>query len=119
MEAPEIRGLCCRCNKNLQKKKSNGNYRTLCSSCEKALYQSEQSKLKENKRAKTKDYSYRRVKTNICSMCDFTSIYPCQFDVDHINGNHQNNNTSNLQTLCANCHRLKTLLNGEGIYSFH
>jgi 5-methylcytosine-specific restriction endonuclease McrA len=31
-----------------------------------------------------------------------------QLDVDHIDGNHRNNNPENLQTLCANCHRLKT-----------
>lgn len=32
----------------------------------------------------------------------------CQLDVDHIDGNHDNNDISNLKTLCANCHRLKT-----------
>jgi len=34
----------------------------------------------------------------------------CQLDVDHIDGNHKNNEINNLQTLCANCHRLKTKL---------
>ena len=33
--------------------------------------------------------------------------------VDHIDGNRNNNDPSNLQTLCANCHRLKTHLNGD------
>jgi 5-methylcytosine-specific restriction endonuclease McrA len=28
--------------------------------------------------------------------------------VDHIDGNHSNDDPSNLQTLCANCHRFKT-----------
>ena len=32
----------------------------------------------------------------------------CQLDVDHIDGNHNNDEEVNLQTLCANCHRLKT-----------
>ena len=31
-----------------------------------------------------------------------------QLEVDHIDGNHDNNEESNLQTLCACCHRLKT-----------
>ena len=32
----------------------------------------------------------------------------CQLDIDHIDGNRENNDIINLQTLCANCHRLKT-----------
>jgi 5-methylcytosine-specific restriction endonuclease McrA len=28
--------------------------------------------------------------------------------MDHVDGNRLNNDISNLQTLCANCHRLKT-----------
>lgn len=31
------------------------------------------------------------------------------FDVDHINSDHKNNNKENLQVLCPNCHRIKTL----------
>ena len=31
-----------------------------------------------------------------------------QLDVDHIDNNHENNDPSNLQTLCKNCHALKT-----------
>lgn len=33
-----------------------------------------------------------------------------------IDGNHKNDAPSNLQTLCANCHRLKTFLSCEGIH---
>lgn len=40
-------------------------------------------------------------------------MHHCQLDVDHIDGNHSNNKLSNLQTLCANCHRLKTHLAGD------
>jgi 5-methylcytosine-specific restriction endonuclease McrA len=36
-----------------------------------------------------------------------------QLDVDHIDGNHANDDPSNLQTLCANCHRLKTQVNAD------
>lgn len=56
---------------------------------------------------------YRYSKSTACSHCHFVAIHPCQLDVDHIDGNHSNNAPSNLQTLCANCHRLKTHLNRD------
>lgn len=60
---------------------------------------------------------YRRHKQNSCATCPFVALDSCQLDVDHIDGNHSNNDPSNLQTLCANCHRLKTKLNQDGAYS--
>lgn len=44
----------------------------------------------------------------VCECCGFIPEDMCQLDVDHIDGDHQNNCVTNLQTLCANCHRLKT-----------
>ncbi len=52
-------------------------------------------------------YQYRKHKKDACVECGFTG-HPCQLDVDHINGIHSDNSIHNLQTLCANCHRLKT-----------
>ena len=52
--------------------------------------------------------SYRRYKGNICERCGFVPENPCQLDVHHVDENHENNEQSNLQTLCANCHRLVT-----------
>ena len=54
-----------------------------------------------------------------CTRCGFIPEDPCQLDVDHIDGNHNNNSLDNLQTLCANCHRLKTKLAREGFYRYH
>ena len=34
-------------------------------------------------------------------------------NLDHIDGNHDNNDVANLQTLCANCHRAKTMEAGD------
>jgi 5-methylcytosine-specific restriction endonuclease McrA len=52
-------------------------------------------------------------KKSFCEYCSFKALDSCQLDVDHIDGNHKNNNLDNLQTLCANCHRLKTKVNKE------
>ena len=41
-------------------------------------------------------------------MCGFIPNWLGQLDIDHIDGNKANNDKSNLMTLCANCHRLKT-----------
>ena len=51
---------------------------------------------------------YRDFKLTYCEHCGFIAKHPCQLDVDHIDGNHKNDDPSNLQTLCANCHRYKT-----------
>ena len=70
-------------------------YRKRCTSCDKAKYE--------------KKLSYKAHKKPQCGLCGFVAVDPCQLDVDHIDGNHKNNDPSNLQTLCANCHRLKSL----------
>jgi hypothetical protein len=51
---------------------------------------------------------YRKHKKTYCELCGFVAVVQAQLDVDHIDGNRDNNDISNLQTLCANCHRLKT-----------
>ncbi len=110
-EAVDIQGTCVKCNKNKQKQKSKGRgYHPLCSSCEVRLY-------RKTKPKRPKDgwpiKPHRRDLKLLCLKCGFTSEYRCQFDIDHIDGNHFNNDPSNLQELCANCHRLKTYLNKD------
>ena len=58
---------------------------------------------------------YKKYKKTICAKCGFTGD-PCQLDVHHIDGNHTNNSVDNLETLCANCHRLVTKNEKHGIY---
>ena len=53
---------------------------------------------------------YRKHVGDSCERCGFIALYPCQLDVDHIDDDRTNNDPSNLQTLCANCHRLVTYL---------
>ena len=58
-------------------------------------------------------YPYALHKKNTCEHCGFVPVHISQLDVDHIDGDRWNNDPANLQTLCANCHRLKTHLSGD------
>lgn len=56
---------------------------------------------------------YTKFRKDECGRCGFEPEHLCQLDIDHIDGNHDNNDPTNLQTLCANCHRLKSLQEGD------
>jgi hypothetical protein len=58
-------------------------------------------------------YPYSVHKKAQCEHCGFMPSHSSQLDVDHIDGDRFNNDPKNLQTLCANCHRLKTHLSGD------
>lgn len=80
-------------------------YHPYCASC-----------IKENKKKykyEPKPRSYRKHLKETCECCGFKPIHTCQLDIDHRDGNHKNNDIKNLQTLCANCHRLKSYLNKD------
>jgi 5-methylcytosine-specific restriction endonuclease McrA len=68
---------------------------------------SSQNKSRRNKRSSLLDTLGGGL---ICSRCGFKASRNCQIDIDHIDGNHANNDPSNLQLLCANCHRLKSYI---------
>lgn len=72
----------------------------MCSACDKRRYKNKVNLTKKP----WKDY--KRYKNNICKRCGFIPEDKCQLDVHHLDGNHNNNDPNNLQTLCANCHRL-------------
>lgn len=72
-----------------------------------------------------KDYC-ENVDGRLGFVCTFTAPTPQQLEatgldgtfqgwlqVDHKDGNHTNNDPSNLQTLCACCHNIKTYQNGD------
>ena len=61
----------------------------------------------KNKISKNKYLTHRK---KYCEECNFIPKNMCQLDIDHIDGNHENNDINNLRTLCANCHRLKTMI---------
>jgi len=66
-------------------------------------------------------HPYRRYRKNYCEntmgflgfTCTATIVDSAQLDVDHIDGNPENNEVNNLQTLCKNCHAMKTLNNKD------
>lgn len=66
-------------------------------------------------------HPYRSKRKNYCENIDNRLGYPCtttiistaMLDVDHIDGNPENNDEANLQTLCKCCHVYKTLKNKD------
>jgi len=47
------------------------------------------------------------------SKCKSQITDPAQLEFDHINGDRYNNDSSNIQILCSNCHKVKTSENGD------
>ena len=84
--------------------------------CQKAKQQRNHRSAKKTGKTRFYKKSYKKHSKPVCVMCGFIPKDPCQMDIDHIDGNHKNNNKDNLQALCANCHRLKSKINKEGIY---
>jgi hypothetical protein len=78
----------------ISKKTGQTYYRSKCSACRK---------------------TGRAMKGDTCNLCGFIPVDRIQLDIDHIDGNPSNNDPLNVQTLCANCHRLKTKLNNDWV----
>lgn len=103
-EPPDVRGTCISegCDRP-QQLVGKGRYRAYCSQCHRTRY---------GMRRKGNS-PYLRFRKDHCERCGFIPEHICQLDVDHINGDHSDNREENLQTLCANCHRLKTFMNRD------
>lgn len=107
-EPKDIQGTCVKCNKNKQKKRARG-FDALCSPCQNRMYQLKPISFYSDKSKRP----YRKFLKSFCEECGFIPEHECQLDVDHKDGNKENNLETNLQTLCANCHRLKTYKNKD------
>lgn len=63
---------------------------------------------KHNLSVKMRQKPYIKYRADKCRRCGFVPENICQLTVDHIDSNHDNNDVTNLQTLCHNCHNLKS-----------
>lgn len=110
IKTKQIRAVCTACNKCITKRTGYKHYLDLCTGC---LHEKNHGKRHPFK----KHHKYARPwvvhKKDKCEKCGFIPQHTCQLDVDHIDGDKKNNNPSNYQTLCSNCHRLKTFLNKD------
>jgi hypothetical protein len=97
---------CNKCGKIHSYQYSNGKYRSICGSCNTKY--TPQYKYKsthqycENRDGRLGDYK-----------CDATIRDVCQLELDHKDGNPHNNDESNWQVLCRNCHAYKGKQNGD------
>lgn len=109
---PKDRPNCEKCKKNTTPAsgdpRPNGTryYLRLCRGCEHLEKYGRRNHFKRQYHKRGREYI--RYKKDQCEDCGFKAIHACQLDVDHVDGNRQNNELANLRTLCANCHRLKT-----------
>lgn len=75
------------------------------------------------KRTNTNDLKQRLIKEGVlihqCSSCDLTEWknQPIPLELHHKDGNSRNNELSNLQLLCPNCHAQTTTYRGKNINS--
>lgn len=110
LSAQKERPNCIRCQAHQSKRNGKSKegfikYSKYCTHCEMAVY---------NQTTSTgRAFGYKLHKKTKCEKCGFVPEHPCQLDVDHIDGDCSNNEIKNLQTLCANCHRLKTYQDGN------
>lgn len=95
--------LCAHCSKVFKPKTSHQNF------CKKVCYKRYGKIYKgHSSGAKSRNLNYRQFVKSFCEICGFLPKHLCQLDVHHLDGDRENNSIQNLQTLCANCHRLET-----------
>lgn len=58
-------------------------------------------------KADRKKELHRKNKKGLCEQCGFVPIHSKQLDIHHKDGNHFNDVPENMETICANCHRLE------------
>jgi len=86
------------------------NYKPFCSSCTRAATgkQSYKPRVVPIKKSYCENRDGRLGFGYKCPTRNLKRINSHQLDLDHINGNRENNHHSNMQTICSNCHREKT-----------
>ena len=113
------RPKCKTCNRNncmSKGYKADGTRKwgNICSGCRERRRRA--NGLPSKNKGKKKSYRERYLKP-YCEVCPFIPVDLRQLHLDHIDGNRANNHWSNFQTLCANCHILKGIRNGDHLTS--
>lgn len=98
---------CCR-NVQIRHRTKDGSvsYKSLCSRCYRA-----------SKGLTSYEPGVIPIKKDFCEnkdsrlgfKCFAQELLPFQLDMDHIDGNHFNSDSNNIQTICRNCHIRKTI----------
>lgn len=81
--------MCEECGVTAKRSKGGGVYGPTCSACHRT----------------TTTAPWNRYKGPECEMCNYKPMFRAALDVHHMDGDKTNNDPSNLQTLCATCHR--------------
>lgn len=84
--------------------------RTVCGDCHLASYGKKQ--LRQGVVSHKKSYC-ENADGRLGVPCTATNLNSAQLELDHIDGNHLNNDPSNVQTLCKNCHSKKSIQSGD------
>ena len=95
-------------------------YRPVCNNCHRDRIATKNG-FKTHSDFLNSKHPYRKHRKNYCEnkdgrlghKCRATIHIDAQLEVDHINGNPDDNRPQNLQTLCANCHKFKTHANKD------
>lgn len=109
---------CAFCNEEF--KYVAGSKTKFCSIVCSGAYRTSQTNLKIENNIPTDVTTIKRYlfgKSNTCSICCITSIWnniPLTLQLDHIDGNSDNNNLNNLRLVCPNCHSQTNNFSGRG-----
>ena len=98
------------CNKNVHVRKYNQDgsidCRTECYTCHRG------GRNRPGVKQHKKDYC-ENIDGRLEFKCEAVIINGCQLEMDHIDGDRFNNVPENVQTLCKNCHAIKTRTSGD------
>lgn len=105
----------CECGNICRKRYRNGksSYRSYCYTCENPQRKSNKQRQRDRFRTgiltrfRTTDGSIQ------CGRCGFKPEDEVQIDINHRDGNRENNDPTNHELLCSNCHRLVTKWGGH------
>lgn len=110
----KVKGTCSTCGKVTLKSKSLSN-RNALNYCSRECYNLRSTAIK---RLKRETEYWKNILNSSSCVCGVNKFYLLQ--IHHIDGNHHNNDKTNLEVVCANCHVKRHLKqNKEGNWIYH